>query len=143
MEIKSIRLGNPQQVQSEEDFDKGESPELTTDNQEIRLYFFDEDLPVPLIQDAWIPISLHEMFSRTCKRVKAILVTKFSGRPLGRLITLSRKKIYLASIAMSIVMLERELASLSNQESQRIQKVKRIISEFNMLYKRVFLDEKV
>ena len=47
MEIKSIRLGNPHQVQSEEDFDKGEFWGLTTDNQEIRLYFFDEDLPVP------------------------------------------------------------------------------------------------
>ena len=47
MEIKSIRLGNPQQVQSEKDFDKGEFWGLTTDNQEIRLYFFDEDLPVP------------------------------------------------------------------------------------------------
>ena len=74
---------------------------------------------------------------------QVLLYFDLRGTPLGKLITLSRKKIYLASIAMSIVILERELASLPNQESQKIQKVKIIISKFNMLYKRVFLDEKV
>lgn len=74
---------------------------------------------------------------------QVLLFFDLRGTLLGKLITLSQKKIYLASIARTIVMLERELASLPNQELQRIQKVKRIISEFNMLYKRVLLDEKV
>lgn len=72
---------------------------------------------------------------------QVLLFFDLRGTLLGKLITLSQKKIYLASIARTIVMLERELASLPNQELQRIQKVKRIISEFHMLYKRVLLRE--
>jgi hypothetical protein len=47
MKIKSIRLANPQEVKSEDDFEKGEFWGIDELNKEIRLYYFNEDIPAP------------------------------------------------------------------------------------------------
>jgi hypothetical protein len=47
MKIKSIQMVNPQEVESEEDFDKGEFWGIDEAGNKVRLYYFDEDLPVP------------------------------------------------------------------------------------------------